>query len=109
MFLVAKVAPKPHEPEERITSMSLINREEARTWSKDRIHEEAQDLRRMIQEDQEEIRNLEDRIDELETSDQYAMSRSRDDRISAAGEGIDRLNNVIDRAEEDIKFLKSLL
>lgn len=89
--------------------MGFINRDEARRWSRDRIKEQIAQLRSYIAEYREEIRECEERIDDLENNPQYAMSRSRDDRIDAASDAISRISELIDQANNDIEFLMTLL
>jgi len=86
-----------------------ISRDEARKWSRDRIREQIAQLRAYIGEDRDEIGELKERISDLENNPQYAMSRSRDDRIDAAWDAISEANKRIDQANSDIEFLMTLL
>ena len=81
----------------------MIDRDEARTWSKERIREEIADLRRIIAEDRESIQENEERISERERE----MHPGRIvDRLEY---GIGSMEREIDDAEGDILYLKSLL
>ncbi len=83
--------------------MGIIDRDEARTWSKERIREEIADLRRMIAEDRESIQESEERISERE-------KEIHPGRIVENLEyGISSMEREISEAESDIEFLKSLL
>ncbi|HRR40957.1 MAG TPA: hypothetical protein P5244_06965 [Syntrophales bacterium] len=81
----------------------MIDRDEARIWSKERIREELSDLRRIIYENRERIQECEERI------------REREKEIHP-GSIVERLENSILGLEKeiadvemDILFLKSLL
>lgn len=88
-----------------------INREEAKKWSKERIHEEIRDLRRYISEFDDDINNSLEEERELEREERerqermpYAKERTFDGSYAR-----DNLRSAILRNEEDMEFLKSLL
>lgn len=91
-----------------------IDRDKARSWSKDRIKEELSDLRRQISEYYEEIHDLKDEIDEemagiesgtsprARSSDPYKHTDAMDDAVA-------RDYDIVTQKEIDLEFLKSLL
>ena len=73
-----------------------INRDEARSWSKDRIREEIADLRREIAEQREIIQEMEDRYERI------GYEHAEPGQLSM-------MESAIYEWESDIDFLKSLL
>jgi len=80
----------------------MIGRDEARTWSKERIREEITDLRWIIAEDRESIQRDEERISEREREIHPGRI------VDYLEYGIGSMEKEIDDAEGDILFLKSL-
>lgn len=91
-----------------------LDRNKARTWSKDRIREELRDLRRFLSENEADIRytqseemNLERDAEERQREgDSYC---THEKTLDAMGDYISKLSNLSVDYESDIEFLKSLL
>jgi len=88
-----------------------INQDEARKWSKDRIKEEIEDLRRHISEYNNYIYESleEERESENEERERQARVPYAKERVFDDSDQRDNLRSAISRNEEDIEFLKSLL
>ncbi|MCF7976314.1 MAG: hypothetical protein K9N55_21025 [Phycisphaerae bacterium] len=91
-----------------------IDRKAAITWSRDRIKEEIQDLRRLINEFNEEARETQAKADQLAAeiaSGEHGFSRSSDPHKHTDGmyDNVGFLHGLATQTESDIDFLKSLL
>jgi len=91
-----------------------IDRHQARTWSKDRIREDLSDLRRSIEEVNQDIlqtRQEADLLCQAIDSGEHPYYRSSDPykRTDAMYDYVSRMNDVVSQYESDIEFLKSLL
>ena len=91
-----------------------INREEARNWSKERIHEELRDLRRLIDEYEEAMSDSEDAENEIWDEIQRAGNSWRahsleEKHLGAGAEAYGNLERATYRMKDDIEFLKYLL
>lgn len=91
-----------------------IDRQQARTWSKDRIREELSDLRRSTEELNQDILQTREEANSLRLaidSGEHPYSRSSDPykHTDAMYDYISRMSEVITQKESDIDFLKSLL
>ena len=88
--------------------IKLIDKDEARNWSKERIREEIEDLRREISDFNWSIQDNQERIDEEEKG-LSAVQRRESGFIEQLTDQINTMYRGIDKAEDDIRFLKSLL
>ena len=91
-----------------------IDRQQASTWSKDRIREELSDLRLSIEEMNQDILQTREEANSLcqaIDSGEHPYSRSSDPykHTDAMYDYISRMTEVISQYESDIEFLKSLL
>ena len=87
-----------------------IDRVEARSWSKDRIKEEITDLRQLIGEWQQEIRDTKVRVERLQKQDmEVPYPGPPKKKIVEMDNKIDDLDTLIRETTADIEFLKSLL
>lgn len=91
-----------------------IDRDEARTWSKDRIIQELADLRRRAYEYEREIDDHESEMDDLE--EDARENRKRGDFYCDHEKQLDAMEDfkktqyrIVGELEADIEFLKSLL
>ena len=91
-----------------------LDRNKARTWSKDRIKEELRDLRRLLAENEADIRytqleamNLERDAEERQKGgDSYC---THEKTLDAMGDYTSKLCELTRDYERDIEFLKTLL
>ena len=91
-----------------------INREEAKKWSKERIGEELRDLRRLIDEYEEAMSDIDDAEDKIWDEIQNAGSSWRahsleEKHLGAGAEAYGNFEEGTYRMREDIEYLKSLL
>jgi len=89
-----------------------INKEVAAKWSRDRIREEIEDLRRQIMEynrDAAETRaNADDLANEIASDDQpYSSSRYK--TTEAMYDYASKMHDIVYQLEDDLEFLKTLL
>jgi len=83
--------------------MGMIDRNSARSWTRERVTQELADLRRLISEHHATIQENEERIAEREREIHPGRIVERLEDANAA------MENEIADAENDIEFLKSLL
>jgi len=81
----------------------FIDVEKAKTWSKDRIKAEIDDLRDEIQTQREEMSRYEKLSEEISSNDYHDPRIEKYDRYALSSE------NLIDSCKADIRFLMSLL
>lgn len=91
-----------------------LDRNKARTWSKERIREELRDLRRLLSENEADIRythseamHLERDAEERQRDGDYYCTHEK--TLDAMGDYTSKLSNLSGDYESDIEFLKSLL
>jgi hypothetical protein len=77
-----------------------INVEKVKTWSKDRIKAEIDDLKDEIQTQKEEIRRMEEYAEEYSFNDPRFEKNDRNTLLS---------ETIIENCKADIQFLMSLL
>lgn len=88
-----------------------IDRDKARSWSRDRIKEELADLRRRIVEYENEINDTESKMDDLAEDARTSSDRYRDHEktLDAMESYRGRQYGIVGEIEAEIEFLKALL
>ena len=94
---------------------NMIDRNKAKTWSRDRIREELTELRRLVSGLEEDIREREDtsrafleRAERYKEAGDYWAADSWEDKAGEPYDSVNQLNEGIAEIEKDIAFLVSL-